>query len=104
MNDYYILEDGKPKLEPDILKWDQWFEKNDRHIDKTENDKYMISTVFLGIDHSFGGGPPLLFETMVFKHGDWDDLDCIRYSSIKDAREGHKTVVAKWLKDTIDKS
>lgn len=28
--------------------------------------EYIISTVFLGIDHSFGDGDPLLFETMVF--------------------------------------
>ena len=27
---------------------------------------YLISTVFLGIDHAFGHGLPILFETMVF--------------------------------------
>ena len=25
-----------------------------------------ISTVYLGLDHSFGNGPPLFFETMIF--------------------------------------
>lgn len=27
---------------------------------------YKISTVFLGIDHAFDGGTPILFETMMF--------------------------------------
>lgn len=27
---------------------------------------YWVSTVWLGINHSFGHGPPLIFETMVF--------------------------------------
>jgi hypothetical protein len=26
----------------------------------------VVSTVFLGLDHAWAGGPPLLFETMVF--------------------------------------
>jgi hypothetical protein len=36
----------------------------------------VVSTVFLGLDHSFGEGPPLLFETMVFVNdmsGRWMD-------------------------------
>jgi len=40
-------------------------------MDRVDNIKMLgrmivISTVFLGLDHSFGSGPPLLFETMVF--------------------------------------
>ncbi len=102
MDGKYILEDGEVKPEPDLFVWAEWFEKNERCIDKTETDKYLISTVFLGIDHSFGvQGPPILFETMVFKHGDWDsgslkDNDMMRYATIDEARVGHKTMVAKW--------
>lgn len=29
---------------------------------------YWISTVWLGLDHNMGGGPPMIFETMVFNH------------------------------------
>lgn len=25
-----------------------------------------VSTVWLGLDHGYGGGPPIIFETMVF--------------------------------------
>lgn len=31
---------------------------------------WMISTVWLGIDHSFGGPVPIIFETMIFPPGD----------------------------------
>lgn len=29
--------------------------------------EYFVSTVFLGMNHQWGNGPPLWFETMVFK-------------------------------------
>ena len=98
----YILEDGRPKLEPDILKWGKWFESADRHVALTEAEGFTVSTVFLGLDHAFGGTVPILFETMVFKRGDWDsgeslpDQDCERYSTIEEARAGHEAMVAKW--------
>jgi hypothetical protein len=52
----------------------------------------MVSTVFLGIDHNFGNGPPLLFETMVFG-GEYDGY-CKRYSTWEEAEGGHKTACA----------
>lgn len=56
---------------------------------------YLISTVDMGIDHSFGGGPPLYYETMIFIDGDWNDLYMMRYSTEEEARAGHiKTVEA----------
>jgi hypothetical protein len=44
--------------------------------------------VFLGTDHSFGDGPPLLWETMIFggKHDEFQE----RYSNLADAKAGHK--------------
>lgn len=30
----------------------------------------VVSTVFLGLDHNFGFGPPVLWETMLFGHTD----------------------------------
>ena len=54
---------------------------------------FLVSTVFLGIDHNFyGDGPPLLFETMVF-HDNLVDLFCDRYSTAAAARIGHASVV-----------
>lgn len=37
-----------------------------RFIGKTHMLGYTVSTVWMGIDHSFGYGPPVLFETMIF--------------------------------------
>lgn len=53
-----------------------------------------ISTVWLGLNRQFGSGPPLIFETMVFpKQGNWNELDCARYSTLKEARVGHKAMM-----------
>lgn len=101
----YILVDGEPVPEPDILKWGRWFEGDTRRIANTKGEGYTISTVFLGLDHNFSGeGPPILFETMVFKNKDWDgdgkdglpDEDCARYCTKKEAEAGHTAMVAKW--------
>jgi hypothetical protein len=51
-----------------------------------------VSTVFLGLDHAFMGGPPLVFETMVFGLDDgeyhW------RYHTWDEAVAGHARVLA----------
>ena len=50
-----------------------------------------ISTVFLGLDHNmFGDGPPLVFETMIFREGDGNET--FRWSTWDEAMEGHKAL------------
>ena len=61
----YILKDGEPVPCEDIIEWATWFETADRVVAKSTKDDIEVSTVFLGTDHQFGDGPPLLFETMV---------------------------------------
>ena len=68
MEDKYIL-DGKTVVpEPNLKKWGEWVQSNskNRRVKNDEINGVRVSTVFLGLDHSHGGGPPLLFETMVF--------------------------------------
>ena len=89
MNDKFILgEDGSPMPEPDVLRWGKWMQENERHLalDNLPNG-VRVSTVFLGLDHSFGGGKPVLWETMIFNgpHDQYQE----RYSSVEDAKEGH---------------
>lgn len=59
---------------------------------------YYISTVWLGLNHRFGGGgPPLTYESMVFL--DWGDghaLDQVRYATEEEARAGHERLVHRW--------
>src|SRR4051812_45017882 len=74
-------------------------------------DEAFVSTVWLGIDHSFGyGGPPLIFETMVFAGTvesqvfgrstrymrDVGDIQQ-RYSTEAEALAGHADVLARCL-------
>jgi hypothetical protein len=66
MSKYYKLVGTTPVAVDDLIDWAQSFEGVKRRVafDKVGNSE--ISTVFLGLDHSFGRGAPLLFETMVF--------------------------------------
>ena len=66
MKNYILDEKGTPVAEPDFEKWAQWFEKAERHVGNETIGNSKISTVFLGLDHAFGGGAPVLWETMVF--------------------------------------
>jgi hypothetical protein len=69
------------------------------HIGDDDVNGKWVSTVWLGIDHNYFGGTPLLFETMVFENRESGiDLYCERHSSWGAAKEGHKKAV-QWAKD-----
>ena len=56
----------------------------------------LVSTVFLGLDHQhLPGGPPLVFETMVFLAGSGDDAYCERYETKAEAEAGHRATVER---------
>lgn len=86
--EYYILEGHKIVPCKDVMDWGKWFEKADRHVGNTTQNDVQVSTVFLGLDHSFGGKIPILFETMVF--GGEHDEEQVRYSTWEEAEQGHK--------------
>ena len=89
----YILVDKKPVVEKDIIKWSRWYEKGDRKVANTVIDGVRVSTVFLGLDHSFESGEPILFETLVFD-GDKDgDMD--RCSTWEQAEKMHEKMCTK---------
>lgn len=93
-NNQYILDaNGNPKPEPDVRAWGEWVQKADRRIALDKFDGVKVSTVFLGLDHNFGSGEPLVFETMVF--GGPFDEECERYSTREQAIAGHAAMVAK---------
>jgi len=55
----------------------------------------MVSTVFLGLDHSFyAGKKPVLFETMVFTSEGSSNEDQERYCTWEEAVDGHERHVA----------
>ena len=93
MTDKYILRDKTPILEPDLLACGRWFGEN-RAVARTVIKDTTISTVFLGIDHSFSDdGPPILFETLVFG-GPLNDEQA-RYATWDEAEKGHATIVER---------
>lgn len=73
------------------------FNENNRIV-RQENividgDPYFVSTVDLGIDHSFGDSRPLYYETMVFPNDSWDECYCKRYETREEAAEGHEKLI-----------
>jgi hypothetical protein len=94
----YILNGHEPVEEPDLFKWGMWMETADRQVRDTFRDDVRVSTVFLGLDHSFWDGPPILFETMVFINGSGDEME--RYSTWDEAVRGHENMVNKIFKAT----
>lgn len=80
-----VYPDGTVEVVPsDTVQEDRWRLR-------TEIKGHLISTVFLGTEHS--GGP---YETMVFKGESRRDLDFDRYESREEAIEGHERITAKW--------
>lgn len=72
----------------------------DRRVAFTQVTKDVsVSTVHLVMDHAWGGGRPLIFETMVF--GGEDDTWCARYATEPQASTGHEAVVA-WQRGEAD--
>jgi hypothetical protein len=62
-------------------------------IDRTTVGDVDISTVWLGMNHRYGNGAPLIFETMVF--GGELDGEQERYATEAEAVAGHAAMVAR---------
>ena len=73
---HYILRDRKI-VPATLMVWARWMERNrqEKVVEQTRLAGFMVSTVFLGMDHGFNPeGPPVLWESMVFdvqENGDW---------------------------------
>jgi hypothetical protein len=73
-----------------------------RRIAATSVGPFLVSTVWLGLNHNWNpDSPPLVFETMVFDNGEgpsdrmrWRDLECSRYPTEVAALAGHDQTVA----------
>src|SRR5262245_12181481 len=98
---FYMLDDEhRPIPTDDVCVWGAWYEdNNNRRVAEDFVDDIRISTVCLGVDHQYGNGPPLIFETMIF--GGELDEHMWRYSTWDDAEVGHKMAVKK-ARDNAD--
>lgn len=91
----YILDGKIPVPCDDLMEWGKHFKDHGKR--RVASDQITpdikVSTVFLGMDHQWGQGPPLLFETMVFGGPMHDETD--RYSTWEDAEDGHRRMVER---------
>ena len=99
--DNYILEGHTPRQVDweTYLAWAKQGFDVTRRVAKTMLGEVQVSTVFLSIDHGFGDGEPILFETMVF--GGPHDERQWRYSTWDAAVVGHERIVGA-LRDGRD--
>ena len=92
----YILMGHEPCHVVDMLAWVIWMGEHveDRVVarDVLMPAGIIVSTVFLGLDHNWNLGRPMLFETMVFG-GTMDKL-LRRYESWDTAVIGHAAILA----------
>lgn len=92
MNDFYILI-NKQIQTATMMEWAQWMASPNRNRVKSSTlevslggkrvGEIRISTVFLGLDHSFTpGAEPILFETMIFGGALDQEMDrCCTYEA-----------------------
>lgn len=94
---FYILDDNCIPVPADMDTLTAWVSenKNNRSVAFTEiTPDVVVSTIFLGVDQSFGRpGGPILFETMVFNGHKSIAQD--RYRTWAEALKGHEAMVDK---------
>ena len=101
---FYRLDENKNAVPCDIDEWGKqrkdMFCTDAKHLGNDIIDGKRISTVWIGLNHNFDEiGEPLLFETMIFDNdGSFKDIYCDRYSTWKEAEEGHQKAI-QWVKD-----
>ncbi len=96
---FYILdEDGETPVRATPEECAVWLATNHHRciVEKTTIGDVEISTVFLKMDHnmSVAPGKPVLWETMTFGGNNHDSVQW-RYTSLKEARIGHKKMIWK---------
>jgi hypothetical protein len=124
--DHYALDENNVCVPVGLGTWAVWSEQQRRNFEHSRlrigSDTWwtwsvgrvLVSTVFLGSDHSFGSGHRALFETMVFftrwslphwiqRHIPWtwkrrlwlsrNDQFLCRYATYDQAKRGHARVL-----------
>jgi hypothetical protein len=93
---FYMLDDFKSPVPcADYIAWAKWMSLETGRVafDSFEStgERYDVSTVFLGLDHShFGDRAPVLFESMVFGSEDYEVM--MRYCTWQEAEIGHARI------------
>lgn len=92
MHLYVLDEHGNPKQVSNLTIWAKLFESQDRILTRDEVSGALVSTIFLGCDHSQSKDrEPILWETMIF--GGEHDQFLTRYTTREEALAGHADAV-----------
>jgi len=99
---FYKLDENKNAVPCSCDEWGDQIQEMTRtrtkHVNQETVGDYWISTVWLGLEHGYNKNRPLIFETMIkHKSKKWLDYQA-RYSTWKEAEEGHKQAV-EWVKN-----
>lgn len=92
-------------------EWVEGLRPDNKRVASTTVNGVWVSTVWLGLDHGWGSGPPIIFETMAFARGlGFGELDSRRYATEEEALAGHEAVVLRarlhhhgWVKHARDR-
>ncbi len=97
--DFWIIdaETGEPRNARSRSELHEFFASDRRILARSVVGERLVSTVFLPIDHAFGDGPPVLWETMVFWQKAGQAMRTTdfqrRYTSCEAALQGHAETV-----------
>jgi hypothetical protein len=103
--DFYILDEQDRPLLVNQTEYDRWHKSLPDDIMKTsfgftlardETKGVCVSTVYLGMDHGYGEGLPVLWETMVFTDDERDGYS-ERATSRSEALESHRKFCEKYI-------
>ena len=89
---YILNQNGDPEPCEDAVRWAKQFNDSNRILANDILGEARVNTVFLGLDHSFGGATPILWETMIF--GGSHDQYQERYTTRDAALAGHAKALA----------
>lgn len=95
MGRWYLLDENKQPYR-DPLNGGTPMTDEMRRVGRDTVGEVEISTVFLGLDHSWNGPRPVLYESMIF--GGEHDQYQRRYHTWDEAAKGHAALV-KWIED-----
>jgi hypothetical protein len=105
----YFHRDGQPILSNELLsdfaQWALMFEDTKARIVGSTQTLYgeRLSTVWLGLEHGYNRGKPLIFESMLFAPEEHDerayphDQLQARYATEEEARDAHHTLKLQCL-------
>jgi hypothetical protein len=100
-----VLVEREEELDLEQYGFRKGFDWETRFDLKTYDGDYLVSTVDLGLNHSFTE-IPLYYETMIFKVENnkinYSDLYCERYTTEEEAREGHEKAI-EYVKNELEK-